>query len=238
MRTTQIPKNLPADHPYNIVNDLLRQHPMAPQMEPAVARSVAVLERRAPQIVRDAREVGVDVVPLGINPLFQAPRFYEGSQTDWILGPVTLGDDAIVPWREGQDLRRLSSIGVHPLTYIAHETDPSKTKELRAEAATGHREITPAHAAELVGPVPPPVESVALGEQLARRATQVATGVRRSVKIAGAAAVGVAAAPVVIAGGLLASLATLDPVVLGALPAISEKPGAPAYWLILTRWDW
>ena len=238
MRTTQVPKNLPADHPYSIMNDLLRQHQMASQMEPAIARSVAVLEQRAPQIVRDAREVGVDVVPLGINPLFQEPRFYKGPQTDWILGPVSLGDDAIVPLREELELRRLCSIGFHPLTYIAHEINPSKTKELRAEAAAGHREITPTHAAELVGPVPPPTESVALAEKLARRATQVANGTRRSVKFVGVAAAGVAAAPVVIAGGLLASLATVDPVVLGAIPAISEKPGAPAYWFTLTRWDW
>ena len=73
------------------------------------------------------------------------------------MGPVERAEDAVVPRREAQDLRRLLSAGVEfPLLYIAHEVDQERTAELREAAAAGQRELSPARANELVGPVPPP----------------------------------------------------------------------------------
>jgi hypothetical protein len=182
----------------------------------------------------------VEIEHLGIAPLFAEPRFYEGEgENDWVFGPADQPDDVVVPRREGRELTRLVEAGIEaPYVYIAHEVPKDRTADLRAAAAAGKRELTPVQAAELVGPVPPPAESVALDERLSRRSRQVTDAARRTLLVVGAAAAGVVAAPVVLVGGALAGLATIDPVLIVAVPAISGKPGAPASWFIVARWDW
>jgi hypothetical protein len=205
-----------------------------------VARCVSTLERRASETVATARKAGVEIEHLGIAPLFTEPRFYEGDgETDWIFGPADQPDDVVVPRKEARTLTQLADIGLgSDLVYIAHEVRKDQTAELRAAAAAGNRDVSRDRAQELVGPVPPPAESVALDEKLARGSTKVMNAARRTAMVAGAAAAGVVAAPVVLVGGALASLATLDPVIVTAAPAISTKPGAPASWFVVARWDW
>jgi hypothetical protein len=145
----------------------------------------------------------------------------------------------VVPRKEARNLTRLADIGLGgDLVYIAHEVPKDRTADLRAAAASGSREVPREQARDLVGPVPAPAESVALDEKLARRSTQVTNAARRTLMVAGAAAAGAVAAPVVLVGGALATLATLDPVIVTATPAISSKPGAPASWFVVARWDW
>jgi hypothetical protein len=42
----------------------------------------------------------------------------------------------------------------------------------------------------------------------------------------------------VITGAALASLATVDPIVFGVIPAGRAIDGQPAAWYVLARWDW
>jgi hypothetical protein len=242
MNAVQTKSDLPLEHPRNVVSRLLSEAGPEPpvSLEPVVARCVATLERRAPETVATARAAGVDIEYLGIAPLFAEPRFYEGDgETDWVFGPADQPDDIVVPRREGRDLTRLTEAGLGAdFVYIAHEVPKEQTADLRAAASRGERDLSPAQAKELVGPVPPPARSVALDEQLSRRSTQVTNAARRSLMVAGAAAAGVVAAPVVLVGGALASLATVDPVIVTATPVISGKPGSPASWFVVARWDW
>jgi hypothetical protein len=235
----QTRQDLPADHPYNVVTRLLQQPVSETSVEPAVARCVVTLERRAPDTIRTAREAGVDIEHLGVSPLFAEARFYEGDETDWVLAPVDPRDEVIVPRREGRDLKRLLEAGIDfPLVYIADEVPKERTADLRAEAANGRREPSLTRATELVGPVPPPAESVVLADRLAHRSTQVAQAARWTAQVAGAAVVGAVTIPATLVVGALSGLATLDPIVIGAMPAASEKPGAPASWYRLVSWDW
>jgi len=77
-----------------------------------------------------------------------------------------------------------------------------------------------------------------LGEKLAQRSGQVMSAVGRASKVVGAVSLGIASAPVVLVGGALAGLATIDPIVLGAIPAVSTASGEPAAWYVLAKWDW
>jgi hypothetical protein len=234
-------EDLPAKHPYNVVSGLLHdieaQQGGGSQPEPILARAIAALERREPEVIRAARDAGVDIVPLGISPLFQSPRFFEGEGTDWVLGPADRHDHAVVPRREGRELKRLQRAGLNPLIYIAHEVDHARTAQLRSGLA-GRRVITSADADELVGPAPPPADSVDLAKRLGKQANKFLLGMRRTAEVAGAAALEAVTGPASLIEGAIAAINALDPVVVGAMPAISERPGAPAAWYILTRWDW
>ena len=242
MNPIQTKTELPPDHPRNIVGRLLGEAgPQPPAtLEPVIARCVATLERRAPETVATAREAGLSIEHLGIAPMFSEPRFYEGDgETDWIFGPADQPDDIVVPRQEGQVLTRLTEAGMgSDFVYIAHEVPKSQTADLRAAAAGGQRAVSSDEAKELVGPVPPPAHAVELDERLGRRSTQVTNAARRTVMVAGAAAAGVVAAPIVLVGGAMAALATMDPVIVTATPAISGKPGSPASWFLVARWDW
>ena len=240
MTNTQLRDDLPLTHPANIVRELLQQ-PAPGQLDRRMAeinaRAVTTLERRAPEVIRAARTAGLDIEYLGVSPLFREPRFYEGEGTDWVLGPSNPKHRAVAPRKEARELQRLAEVTEIdiPILYEAHEVDQSGTVELREAAAEGRRELTTAQAAELVGPVPPPAGSVALAEQLAQRSAQIAHAARRTVQVAGAAAVAAVRVPAAAVGE---ALATMDPIIIGAVPAISEKPGAPAAWYALARWDW
>lgn len=229
--------------PQAIVQQLLRQGVvLGRDMPPAVARRVAALERQSLSTIDRARAAGVEIEYLGINALFSESRLYEGLDTDWVLGPAGKPADAIVPSRERKALRRLHSADIDfPLIYVAHEVTKERTRETRElvpAASTGHIVLEEEAAVELVGPVPPPAASLTLADRLARHSTQVIMTVRQTGTAIGAVAVGVAAAPVVLVGGAIAGLASLDPIILGAVPALSSRPGAPAAWFVLARWDW
>ena len=46
------------------------------------------------------------------------------------------------------------------------------------------------------------------------------------------------AAPVVLVGTAAAAISTIDPIIFGAVPAVSAREGEPAAWYVLARWDW
>jgi hypothetical protein len=225
-----------------VVTELLhRDRPSTPVSvadRPLMARRLRRLEEEAPTEVETARQLGVEIEFLGIERLFAEPRYYRGVDSDWVLGPANKSEDAVVPAKERKALGRLVGGGHNfDLIYIAHEI-PTGAPEGRATIENAPVTIDPARAAELVGPVPPPAQSVALGERLARRSNQVVHAVARTVPAVGAAALAVAAAPVVLVGAAVGALATLDPIVLGAVPAFSARPSEPAAFYVLARWDW
>jgi hypothetical protein len=231
------------EHPRRIVRQLLDE-PSVPlpvwAEQPLMVRSVEMLDRRAPTIVEAARRANLNIDYLGIGPLFPETRLYEGLETDWVLAPADGREETVIPRRQQRDLRRIRSAlnDQFQLIYVAHEVEKARTEGVPAVPANGHKVIEPSTAVDLVGPVPPPASTVELGDRLAVRSGQLLNAMRRAVPLVGAAALGVVAAPVVLVGAAIASLATLDPIVLGAIPALSSYPGDPAAWFVLARWDW
>jgi hypothetical protein len=195
---------------------------------------VGRLERKMQRIVTDAGQAGVDIDYLGINPLFNETRLYAGVDTDWVLQPVREAGDAVVPKHERRIIEQLIASGAveSPLVYVAHEVPKERSKEL--VLPEGPVVVTRSTAANLVGPVPEPKDSLALGEALGERAQRVMHTAGQAVRTVGTAAATVATAPMV----ALAGLATLDPIVLGAIPAGASNVGEPAGWFVLARWDW
>jgi hypothetical protein len=227
-------------NPRQIVEHLLDQ-PMVmnPALSPIVARRVQTLDRQATAMVADARKIGHDIDYLGINPLFNAPRVYEGPVTDWVMSPIDSADEAKVPARERQILRDLKVGDIHiPLMFIAHEVEKERTKELELATNSGSVVVSRGQAKALVGPTPAPAEALTLSDQLARRSTQVVQGAKRGALVAGGLAAAAVAAPIALTAAAASSLATMDPIIIGAVPALRSEVGQPAAWLVLARWDW
>lgn len=204
-------------------------------LAPVTRRRVATLEREAPRTVELAREAGVTIEYLGISPLFKDTRSYVGEGSDWVLGPAQQSDTAFIPREPARALVRLNEAGVNfPMLFIAHEIEKGKLPQSGHMAVGAMLPVTASEAAQLVGPAPPPLTTVELGDRLAERAHQVFVIMRKVATGMGVAA----AAPFVLAGAAIGALATLDPIVLGAIPAISSVEGEPAAWYVLARWDW
>lgn len=229
--------------PQQIVTEMLQRVPEGQASlerfaTPAMARRVQTLERQAPTLTADASRAGSEIEFLGMNPIFNESRLYAGGglDNDWVFGPADDREDVVVPKQERLALKRLSDAGIRfPLIYVAHEVPKAKSKDLVPSDGSDHTALDVNVAKELVGPVPPPAASVELGERLAKSSVQVIKNLRRGAIAAGA----VAAAPVVLAGGaLLAASQMVDPVVIGAIPAATSRPGTPAAWYVLARWDW
>jgi hypothetical protein len=204
-------------------------------MRPATAARVATLERRAPRIVDRAREAGVEIQYLGSSPLFAEHRLYRGPESDWVFGPADEHEPIVIPRPQRQVLTRLSDAGIDfPLTYYAHEIQ-KQVSDAPAGTATA---LVRQDASALVGPVPPPAQAIELSDRLGQRSAQLLRAVGRAAPVVGEILLGVAAAPFVLAAGAIAGLATLDPIVFGAIPAGAAEPGQPALWYLLVRWDW
>jgi len=225
-----------------VVREILRGQPAGSSElaeNPQTASKVATLERRAPTIVAAARNAGAEVEYLGTAPLFGETRLYGGVDTDWVLAPVTNKNDAVVPRKERLTLERLVRARIEmPLTYIAHEVTKEATAELPALPPGDHMVIDDEMGTALVGPVPQPKATAHLADRLNRRSHQALVAAARTGRAVRTAAAVAAMAPVALVGGALASLATLDPIILGAVPAIGARQGEPAAWFVLARWDW
>jgi hypothetical protein len=239
-----ITKDRPIVEVSPMLRALLQQQPgdeLIPQRGAALdSRRAHALERRATMTVEDARKIaGVEIEFLGIQPLFTKPRLYTAAIHDWVLAPATRPEDLVVPKREQEVLRRLSAADIDfPLIYTAHEVLKDRTQEIVRAQATPHTDIEVAHAAAIIGPVPDPHESVDLGDKLEKRTTQVLAGMRKTAIAGGTAVAGLVAAPIVLAGAVLAGLSQLDPIVLGAMPVGEPRDGRAAAWFVLARWDW
>ena len=240
MNGTEAKMNPLQIHEGNVVTTLL---PKLEAQTTLSARNVAMLKRRAPQIVRSAHKAGVPIEYLGVSPLFSEHRLYCGPTTDWTIGPVDEHEDIIVPRKQREALLSLREAGISfPLTYVAHEIPKSKTAELGLVEGGSPLTIDRTHAADLVGPVPPPAATVKTNEQLGRHAVQIVKGLVVGATAvgaaAGAAALAVVAAPVVLTAGAIAALGTLDPLIIGACPAVTARPGDEASWFLLASWEW
>jgi hypothetical protein len=202
----------------------------------------AVLDRRSTKVVDRARDAGVPITYMGMGPLFDETRAYPGPGTDWVIGPVTSGSDAVVPRAERAALQQLVDAGIDfPMIYIAHEVPKGRLaipegRERDFQPTT----VDQATADAAVGPVPPPEATTALADRLGHRAQQL----QRVMRIALVGAGAIAAAPFVLAGaaavaavGAIGALA-LDPIVFGVIPAGQPVPGELGAWYILAQWDW
>jgi len=201
---------------------------------PVTRRRVATLERDMPRVVELAGDAGVGIEYLGIGPLFAEPRTFVGEETDWVLGPAQ-PSDTVVPKAQAAALGRLSQSGLDfPVLYVAHELPKGRVPESATAAVGSVIPVATSEVAEMVGSAPPPASVVELGDRLALRARQVFAAMGKAVPIIGA----VAAAPFLLVGAAVAGLATLDPIIFGAVPAVSARSGEPAAWYVLARWDW
>lgn len=202
---------------------------------PVLARRVAALERQAPQIIELARRTGYDIDYQGIGPLFAQQRLYAGPESDWVVGPANGPNDIWVPAAEREAVRALRAANL-PIArvYIGHEIPKERTAHLQL-LDDAPIELTQPEAAALVGPVPEPAASVELANRLGRRSTQIVNAIEQAGKAVGAATLTAAASAAAIAGD---AVDKLDPIVLGAIPALRDRPGEPAAWYVLARWDW
>jgi hypothetical protein len=220
------------------VQELLH-HPVraAPRgtVDAVAARSINALESRAPGLVTAARAAGVEVEYLGITDLFTGMRHYANATTDWVLAPVTNANQAVVPARGRYELERLDAAGINfPLIFIADEVPKHRTAHLPAPQPGGYAVLDPKTGTDLIGPIPEPHQSVAMANRLSQASQRVLNGVARTGRAVGLAAATALTAPAM----ALSALATIDPIILGAIPARYSQPGEPAAWFILTRWDW
>lgn len=206
------------------------------RFKPAVARRVSMLERQAPHAVEQAHRHGVSIEYLGIAPLFKKPLLHQGEFTDWTVGPADSPKDLVIPARERRALRQLDAIPEidFSLLYIAHEIEKHKTQHL--VSGRGPVELDRAKVDALVGPNPDPVQTVELNARMGKRSAEVLKATAQAGRAAGmvvvgaaavtaAAAAAVVAAPFVVAAG---ALATLDPMIIGAVPALRAEVGQPA----------
>lgn len=226
-----------APNPASIaVRELLRQHPVEPAVaELAIARRVTTLERQAPEMVQIAKEdADAQIEYMGIAGLPDGPAFCEASDgVGWILVPGS-PEEAVAPRAQMETIQRVNEVLHFPLTFVAHEVTPEVADRFRGRAGNAGLKLRPSEVAEFVPPVPPPAEAVAAGERMARLSQQVVDGAKRAGKIV----VGTVAIPAAAAAAVVQSIATLDPLVLGVIPAGPEKPGAPAAWYLIEKWDW
>ncbi|HTW10440.1 MAG TPA: hypothetical protein VME46_23245 [Acidimicrobiales bacterium] len=201
-------------------------------------RRVAVLEHDASRIVGMANSAGVDIEFLGMAPLFDEARLFVGEQTDWVMAPAQLGD-TVVPKQQAKALATLAGSGLNfPLLYVAHEVPKGRAPESTTQPAGTLVALPSLSVGDIVGPVPAALSTVELSERLSHRAEQVFQVMGKALLAFGAAVGAIAAAPVVLAGAAVGALTTLDPVVFGALPAVTPVAGEPAAWFVLARWDW
>lgn len=193
---------------------------------------VQLLDRVVKPMEMRRVEEGVDITPLGLGLPFDRPRGYRGAHSDWVVYP---GDQHplierglfTIPPENLEHLRDLSARG-YPFNqvYIADEL-PSGTLD-----RFGADDIP----TELLRP-PPKVETVQAAERLSERATQVdESRTRGSSGWGEAAAVGLFGGVLAGLAGL-ASLMTLDPLVIGAVSVHpSPRPGKDCIYLYLLTW--
>jgi len=204
-------------------------------MTPAESGRLATIEGRVPRTLERARKAGVEIGYVGVSGMFHEHRVYAGDKTDWVFGPA---DDleALVPRAQYEALERLNEAGLRfPAIFIAHEIRKDLVPVPPARADGPIATVGWAEAATLVGPTPPPAESVELGHRLNESARLVLGGAVKAIKLGAV----VAAAPLMLVGAAAGALASgLDPIVIGAIPAVGSRDGDPAAWFVLVRWEW
>jgi hypothetical protein len=208
-------------------------------LSPYEYHRVARLHHQAPRVVDHARAAGVEIAYLGVSALFNETRLYRGVDTDWTLAPADARDEAVAPQVQQRALSRLRQANVAPfLTYVAHEVDRDKTHTLLPDVTGARTTISRDQALEIVGPVPTHPASAATAKTLEDHSERVLEAMRRGAPIAGGVLLGVLAAPFLLVGAAVAAAASLDPILIGAIPATRPNVGEPALFFELCRWDW
>jgi len=218
------------------IQNLLPSEPSR-QLTTLETSRVLTLERQVPRVLDQAKQANVGVEYIGISDLFEDARVYSGEETDWMFAPADEHESFIVPRTQRHELERLLDVGLRfPMVYIAHEL-PKGLLPGSGGANPGMAlgPLDRQTAAGLVSSVPPPSDTVEVSEQLNERTGRLLHTMRRALPVIGAFAI----SPVRLVGTALAALPTLlDPIILGAIPAISTRSGDPAAWYVLTRWEW
>jgi hypothetical protein len=215
---------------------LTQKGPEGPAI-PYAARSVAVLERNAPRVVQQALRANVTIEYLGVHPIFDQTRVFAGPESDWTFGPIIHERSRqIMPRAQLRDLERLAGSGVYfPLLYEAHEFEVGKIPSTALATTT----MNSALATSLIEPVPLPQVTIDLSDRLSERSHQIVSALGKAVPIIGA----VIAAPFLLVGAAALAvgglaISSLDPIIIGAIPAGRPVPGTPATWFVLARWEW
>jgi hypothetical protein len=207
-------------------------------LRPFEHRRVELLDQRAVSLANQANTIGAQIKYLGMAPLFNEARMYPGVATDWIIAPADDHEQIVVPREQRQVLQRLVDGGIDfRAIYVAHEVDRARREGV---VGGGHepRTVTRQQGVDIVGPVPLPTAALEAGEQLDGASQRVLSAIGKAAPVAGGLLLGALAAPFVLVGAAVSGLTTLDPIVIGAIPALSPHLGEPAAFFELTSWDW
>lgn len=190
------------------------------------------LDLEVEAVLRRAEEARAPITHLFDGVVPTRPRLYRGTgMTDWVLlrmedDPLYRAGDFPIPRAVHRNLRRLRSGGVEmDDVLVAHEVPRSTVAGLLP--AAGERALVLDHR-ELHALIdhPGPAGST---RRTTERAGRIAGAVGRAVRVAGAGAAVVAAAP-------LALLAGLDPILFGTLRSSADPELTHVFEL--ARWDW
>jgi hypothetical protein len=193
------------------------------------------LDRLGRAVEREASARGLDVEYLGVEELFARPRLYGEATAPWVVTPAAadpmVQDGLPIPAAQQRRLEALVENGMDfPHLYLAHELARNAPDRTAKPSFATHRTLSDAELKRML--VRP--EAPAAVHKTAKRVDAVARTVGRGIGLAAVGAGMVMAAPLLLIGS------GLDPAVLGALtlPGTGHKPGTPAAWLLLARWDW
>ena len=205
------------------------------------------LNRRARTVARVTQQVGMRCPCFGPEPMFAETRYYQLTETDWLLMPLAqhpaYGDrDGFPMPRETIDrLNRIRGQVEFDALYIGQEVPKGVVQPGRP---VDDKWLLP----------PPGRETYEMSEQLGqltqqgwRVATSPITAAPKILgglaKVGAAVAVGAAAvAGVAMAAALpmgVLALAALDPILFGAVvaPGRPVAAGEMAMWFVLAEWD-
>lgn len=208
------------------------------------------LHDHARQLTANCRSRNAHVEVIGAAPLNTRPRVYNPGPRQNVWTVTKLEDDALIrrgemaiPADQLNNLKRINDAGVEfTELLIAHEL-PLNT--ITASSRQGWRDLD-GHDLQMLehtARVPQPIETVRetrrVGDQiehLTRRTLDGVTQLANTASSTGRASwkVGLGAAT-----GLAATLAALDPIVIGTTTISGDSnEGELAAHYILARWDW
>jgi hypothetical protein len=210
----------------------------------------APLEGRRSNLVSQRRhraaELGVPIHHLGMHPLFDEVRVYQGIDRDWLLSPMHLdpiwqsGGDFPIPRTALRSLKVLVNGGLDlPHMYTAHDIAQGAADSSTFTARAHHVApslaqrrpllIQPPLARTLVS-VPAPTRTLEWSQRLGVVVDSLLHAVFRVATVT----VGMAAAPL-----LVGSSAFSDPILFGAVPLIGETSvGTSADWFVIASWTY
>lgn len=208
-------------------------------LPPRILQSMLLEHQRIEAL---SRRHNLPVRPIGIAPVFEEVRIYQGLDSKWVLSPVEndvfyryYGNKLPVPKWVKSEINRAVALGIDPRAYIAHEL-PREADDLKPGQAIPIEWVLP----------PPPAALARRTKMLAGAGCSWWQGVRAVLKgtavagravTAGTVAIGAAAVGGVMAVPL-ALACGVDPCLLGAYCDDSwTVDGRPvATWYYISHW--